>query len=69
MLTTEQLGELQNALDDAIDYREPDNGSCHGCTPQRMCSDHQGDKDAADSYRLLKDHLGILLGQREIEAA
>jgi hypothetical protein len=68
-LTPEQVGELQNALDDAIEYRGPGNGSCHDCTPQRMCDDHQGDKEAADSYRDLRGRLADLLGQREIEAA
>jgi len=68
-LTPEQVGELQNALDDAIEYWGPDNGSCHDCTPQRMCADHQGDKEAADSYRDLRGRLADLLGQREIEAA
>jgi hypothetical protein len=40
--TTGQLGELQNALDDAIEYRGPDNSHCPECTHEEMCGDHAG---------------------------
>ena len=69
-LTSGDLGEIANALDDAIDYREPDNGACHSCDPGRLCSDHQGDKDAADSYRQLKARVQALLApEAEREAS
>lgn len=61
MLTRDDLGALVNALDDAAEYREPDNGSCHDCTGAQMCSDHAGDKEAADSYRVLRGRLEQLL--------
>ena len=62
------LGEIENALDDAIGYREPDNGTCPGCTPEGLCGDHQADQDAADSYRALKARVQELL-YPELEAS
>lgn len=69
-LTPRDLGEIANALDDAIGYREPGNGHCPDCTPEAMCDDHQGDKEAADSYRLLQDRIReVLSPERELEAS
>ena len=56
-ISRSHLGELLNALDDAIGYREPETGHCPDCTETEMCDDHVGDQEAADSYRSLRARL------------
>lgn len=61
------LGTVLNALDDAIEYREPDNGSCPDCTTGQMCADHAGDKEAADEYRAVRQLLEPAAGRQQLE--
>lgn len=56
-LTDEDTPLLIEALEDAIEYRLPDNGHCADCTYDEMCEDHTADQVKADCYALLLDKI------------
>jgi hypothetical protein len=64
-LTAAQLATLAQALDDAIDYREP--GWCADCEREHggLCYDHAADAGRCDAYRALAAALaGLEDGRR-----
>jgi hypothetical protein len=71
-ITEDQLGELLNAMDDAIEYRYPDTSGCSACAekeaekPGKMCGDHEGDQEAYERYMALSVVLSNLAGRRPV---
>jgi hypothetical protein len=72
-MNNKDIALILKALDDAIEYREPDNDNCRECIIAEMnwneetlgtgsdgppmCGDHQGDKEAVDEYRDFQSRL------------
>lgn len=56
-LTDADTPLLIAALEDAIEYRMPDNQGCGDCTIDEMCEDHRNDDIQAGAFAALLDRV------------